>query len=169
MKQMILRLILGALVAAHPLAMASDEVSKPDAKAPPPNLTRLAWLAGNWRMEKGGRVSDEQWMAPGAGVMLGMARTIAKGRVVEHKFIQIREGPGGGLFYVAQPAGQKTATFQISSLMDTVVVFENPQQEFPQKISYTLQPDGSLLVALEGPGADGQVKRIEFSYQRVQP
>jgi hypothetical protein len=149
-----------------PVVLAGADQGKP---APPPSIARLAWLAGNWRTEKMGRVIDEQWMAPGAGVMLGMARTIAKGRVVEHEFIQIREGPGGGLFFVAQPAGQKTATFQLSSLTDAAVVFENPLQEFPRQISYRLQSDGSLLVALEGPGPEGQGKRIEFSYQRVQP
>ena len=30
----------------------------------------------------------------GGGVMLGMARTVAKGKVLEYEFVQIREGPG---------------------------------------------------------------------------
>ena len=150
------------------MALAADK-KKTDKPAPPPAITKLAWLAGNWRMEKSGRVIDEQWMAPAAGVMLGMGRTVAKGRVVEFEFLQIREGPGGELFYVAQPSGQKEAAFQILSLTETEAVFQNPQHDFPQKIIYTLQPDGSLLAAIEGPGADGQLKRIEYPYQRVGP
>jgi len=132
-------------------------------------VNQLGWLAGHWRMEKGGRVVDEQWMAPAAGVMLGMSRTIARGKVVQHEFTQIREGPGGTLYFIAMPSGQKEAAFQIVSLSATEVVFENPQHDFPQKISYTLQPDGALLAAIEGPGKDGQTRRIEFPYKRIQP
>jgi hypothetical protein len=145
------------------------QTKKPAKPAPALVIVKLAWLAGSWRMEKGGRVIDEQWMAPAAGVMLGMGRTLARGKVLEHEFLQIREGPGGALFYVAQPSGQKEAAFQLKSLTDTEVVFENPENDFPQSVSYALQPDGSLLAAIEGPGPDGQVKRIEFPYQRVQP
>ena len=152
-----------------PVLLAPAPGAVDQKKSPPPlAITKLAWLAGNWRMEKGGRVIDEQWMAPAAGVMLGMVRTIAKGRVVEHEFVQIREGPGGDLFYVSQPSGQKEATFQVAFLTSTTAVFENAQQDFPQKISYTLQPGGSLLAVNEGTGPDGQLKRVEFNFQRAQ-
>jgi len=120
-------------------------------------------------MEKSGRVIDEQWMAPAAGVMLGMGRTIAKDRVIEHEFMQIRVGPGGDLFYVAAPSGQETTTFQLKSLSDKEVVFENPNHDFPQRVMYTLRADGSVLAAVEGANPDGTVKRIEFPYQRIQP
>ncbi len=152
-----------------PVLLSAAEPKKPAKAPPPPAINKLAWLAGHWHLEKSGRVVDEQWMAPAAGVMLGMARTVVKGKVVEHEFIQIREGPGGDLFYVAQRSGQKEAAFQIKSLTDTEVVFDNPQQDFPQRITYTLKADGSLLAALEGPDPAGQGKRIEFSYQRMPP
>ena len=150
-----------------PGALGAADQKKPGKPAPSPAITRLAWLAGRWRMEKSGRVIDEQWMAPAAGVMLGMVRTVRKGKVVEHEFVQIREGPGGDLFYISQPSGQKEAAFQLTSLTDTEAVFENPQHDFPQKIICTLRADGTLLAASEGPGPDGQVKRIEYPYQRV--
>ena len=126
------------------------------------------WLAGSWRMEKAGRVIEEQWMAPAGGVMLGMGRTVAKGKVVDYEFTQIRVGPGGELFYIAQPSGQQVTTFKILSLSDNAVVFENKEHDFPQTVGYALQADGSLQAYIEGPAADGTTKRIEFSYQRVQ-
>jgi hypothetical protein len=132
-------------------------------------INQLEWLAGHWRMEKAGRVIDEQWMAPVGGLMLGMSRTVVRGKVSEHEFMQIREGPGGALFYIAQPSGQKEAAFQGVSLSGNAVIFENPQHDFPRRISYTLQPDGSLLASIEGPDANGQTRRIDFSYTRIQP
>ena len=157
-------LILGFV---FPGTLGAVDRRNPGQPAPPPAITKLAWLAGRWRLEQGGRVIDEQWMAPAAGVMLGMARTVVKGKVVEHEFVQIREGPGGDLFCIAQPSGQKEAAFQLKSLSDTEAVFENPQHDYPQKISYTLKADGSLLAALEGPGPDGQLKCVEHPYRRV--
>jgi hypothetical protein len=140
----------------------------PKKKAPPPPaIAKLAWLAGSWRLEKNSQVVDEQWMVPGGGVMLGMERTLEKGKVREFAFLQIREGPGGGLFFVLQVSGHKEAAFQSKSLTDTAVVFLNQLQDFPQTISYTLQPDGSVLAVEEGTGADSQAKRVEVVYHRI--
>jgi hypothetical protein len=150
-----------------PLALAAAD-PKP-ASSPTPKVEQVAWLAGQWRSEKAGRVIDEQWMTPGAGLMLGMARTIAKGKVIEFEFVQIREGPGGDLFYVAKPSGQAEAAFRMKSMEPTAIVFENTEHDFPQVIGYLLQPDGGLLAFVEGPKSDGTTKRIEYSYRRVAP
>ena len=152
-----------------PAAVLGADPKRSGQPAPAPAIAKLAWLAGSWRMEKNGRVVDEQWMAPAAGVMLGMSRTIAKGKVLGHEFMQIREGPGGMLFFIAQPAGQAEGTFQHVTLTEDEVVFENTRHDFPQRVSYARQPEGGLQAFIEGPAADGTTKRIEFSFVRVQP
>lgn len=145
-------------------ALPGEEASKAGA-----GVEALGWLAGHWRMEKAGRVIDEQWMAPAGGVMLGMSRTVAKGKVVEHEFIQLRTGPGGEVFYVALPSRQKEATFKASAVGPGRAVFENPEHDFPRRITYALQSDGALLATIEGPGADGATRKVEFAYRRVGP
>jgi hypothetical protein len=162
-----IRTLLGLLLL--PVVLLAADSPAPGQATAAVAINQLGWLAGHWRMEKGGRVADEQWMAPAAGVMLGMSRTIARGKVVEHEFIQIREGPGGALYFIAMPSGQKEAAFQIVSLSATAAVFENPEHDFPRKISYTLLADGSLLAAIEGPGKDGQTRRVEFPYKKIIP
>jgi hypothetical protein len=141
---------------------------KPGMPAPSAVVTQLGWLAGNWRLEKAGRVIDEHWMAPAGGVMLGMARTVSKGRVISSEFTQIREGPGGEMFFIAQPSGQKEAAFRLISIAETEVVFENKEHDFPQTVSYRLNSDGTMLAYIEGPGPNGSTKRIEFPYKRVE-
>ena len=149
-----------------PVLPAAD---KPKAAQPAPSVSivKLAWLAGHWRLEKGGRVIDEYWMAPAGGVMLGMGRTVSKGRELEHEFLQIREGPGGELYYVALPSGQKEASFKLVSLTAKEVVFENKEHDFPQTIGYSVGPDDTMLAYIEGPAPNGETKRIEFSYKKV--
>lgn len=141
------------------LAFAQDK--KPEAAS----VNTLGWLAGRWRLEKAGRVTDEQWMAPAGGVMLGMSRTVTKGKLTEQEFLQIREGPGGSLFYVAAPARQAEATFKLQSQAPNEIVFENKEHDFPQVIGYRLNPDGSLLAWIEGPRADGTTRRVEYAYR----
>lgn len=160
MNRMLFRLGLIALLLPALLG-AADSMPAPVA------IARLEWLAGSWRLEKAGRVIDEQWMSPAGGVMLGMARTVAKGRVLSHEFTQIREGPGGELFFIAQPSGQKEAAFKLRSLTQTGVVFENKEHDFPQTVSYNLRPDGTLFAYIEGPGPGGATKRIEYAYRRL--
>ncbi len=164
--RLVLRLVFLSLVAASGLLAADKKPAKP---APPPAITKITWLAGSWRQEKAGRVIEEQWMAPAGGVMLGMGRTVSKGRVVEYEFTQIREGPGGELYYIATPSGQKETTFRILTLADNAIVFENKEHDFPQTVGYTLQTDGTLLAYIEGPAPDGTTKRLEFTYARAQP
>lgn len=159
MKTGVLGLVLACLLTTTLVAQETTVLT--------PSLERLRWLAGDWRMERAGRVVDEHWMAPSGGVMLGMSRTVAKGKMVEYEFTQIREGPGGDLFYVAMPARQKEAAFKALSQTDTEIVFENKDHDFPQIIGYRLNSDGTVLAWIEGPRSDGTTRRVEYAYKRV--
>lgn len=106
-------------------------------------------------------------MTPAGGVLLGMARTVMKGRLVEHEFLQLREGPGGDIFLVMDGSGRKTATFKSVTVTATEIVLVNQLEDFPQTITYTLRGDGTLLVVQAGPGDVAQPRRIETVYQRV--
>ena len=154
------RRILGALAVAVFVLAAKKPVAKPGVDA-------LAWLAGRWEFEQSGRVVREEWMAPAGGTMLGMSRTVKAGKTLEYEFLQIREGPGGELFYVALPSRQQETAFQLKELTANSVVFKNLEHDFPQRISYTLQADGTLLAAIEGPNKDGTTRRIEFPYRKA--
>jgi uncharacterized protein DUF6265 len=139
------------------------------APAAKPTLQDFAWLAGHWRIEQDDRVIDEQWLAPAAGLMMGMARTVQAGKVREYEFTLLRQEANGDILYVASPSKQSEAAFKLTSLRNGEAVFENPQHDFPKKIVYARQPDGSLLAAIEGPGRDGKLRRVEYPYKRVKP
>lgn len=134
-----------------------------------PTLQDFAWLAGQWRIEQADRQVDEHWMAPAGGLMMGMARNIHGGKVREYEFTLLRQEPNGDIVYVASPSRQTETSFKLTSLRDGEAVFENPQHDFPKKIVYARQPDGSLLAAIEGPGRDGKPRRVEYPFKRVTP
>jgi hypothetical protein len=148
------------------LLSASAHAQAPAAK---PTLQDFAWLAGHWRIEQADRQVDEQWMAPAGGLMMGMARNVQGGKVREYEFTLLRQEPNGDIFYVASPSKQSETSFKLTSLAGGAAMFENPQHDFPKKIVYARQADGSLLAAIEGPGRDGKPRRVEYPFKRVTP
>lgn len=129
-------------------------------------VAELGWLAGCWQSQDGEAGSGEQWMAPAGGTMLGMSRTVEKGRTVEHEFMQIRRGPDGRLAFIAQPTGQGTTVFPILRLDEKEAVFENPQHDFPQRVIYARDGETRLRVRIEGV-QEGAQRSIEFPLRRI--
>ena len=156
-----LSLLLGVIVLA-----TSAHAQTPAAR---PTLQDFAWLAGHWRIEEADRLVDEQWMAPAGGLMMGMARNVQGGKVREYEFTLLRQEANGDIFYVASPSKQTETSFKLTSLRSGEAVFENPEHDFPKKVIYAKQADGSLLAAIEGPGRDGKPRRVEYPFKRVTP
>ena len=120
-----------------------------------PQVKDLAWLSGCWQMERApGRISYEQWTYP-AGIMIGMAYTMRDGKMVDHEFLRLIERDGD-VHYVATPYGQKETEFKLTSHKDGVAVFENPEHDFPQKITYTR---GASVITARVEGKDGEKMR----------
>ena len=126
----------------------------------------FAWLAGRWEFERAGRVVREEWMAPAGGTMLGVSRTVKEGRTVEFEFMRLAVSADGQMVFTAWPGGQGKTEFQCSASSATSFTVENKQNDFPQRVSYALQPDGSLLAWIEGE-ISGKTRRVEFPYRRV--
>jgi len=134
------------------------------AQNPSPEMAKLAWISGCWKGE-GQIQTEEQWTKLAAGSMIGMGRTIANGKTVFHEFLQIRDR-ADGVFYIAQPNGGAAVPFKLVKVNDNEALFENPQHDFPQRILYQRQNDGSLLAAIEGQ-ENGKPKRVDFTMKRV--
>jgi hypothetical protein len=149
------------LLACAGAPAAAARAGDPDLAA---GLAELAWLAGCWEGTHDERRFEEVWLAPDAGTMIGMGRTVADGRTIAHEFLQIRS-EGDRLVDIALPSGQAEMIFTAVAISADRIVFENPDHDFPQRIAYQHESDGSLLAWIEGE-RDGQRRRIEFSMQR---
>ena len=138
-----------------------------DAPAPAPAVTtvqELAWLAGCWSVEGGEPGSEEHWLAPAGGTLLGVSRTVRGGETVAHELMQIRERAPGDIVFVAHPSGQAETTFRLVSTDPRALVFENPEHDFPQRVLYRLDGD-RLLARIEGTEG-GEAKGFDFPMRR---
>ena len=151
-----MRLILAAILAAA-------VVTTPFAQTPP-RASDLAFLAGCWTLERGGRTVEEHWLAPSGGSLLGVGRTVGGGKTLEFEFLHIRE-EGDGLIYIAKPSNQPEASFRLTAHSGDSVTFENPTHDFPQRISYRRSGD-ALFARTEGT-TNGRTRGVDFPYTRT--
>lgn len=130
-----------------------------------PALTDLAWMAGAWQTEPGGRRQiEEHWTAAAGATMLGMSRTVAGEKTVEFEYLRI-EQRADGIYYVAHPQARCPGTdFKLTRATANEAVFENPLHDFPKRIIYRKTADDSLTASIDG--GEG-TKTISFAYRRM--
>ena len=129
-------------------------------------VSKLAWISGCWqRTARNGQLIDEQWMSPKGESMLGMSRTVRGDSLIEYEQLRIGARAGHAVYFAA-PSGQKPAEFTAASVSDTLVVFENPQHDFPQRILYRKRGADSLIARIEGT-MNGNARGVDFPYAKA--
>lgn len=125
------------------------------------NYDKLSWLIGTWNRTNGrpGRTTTEKWEVAGNYVMKGTGITL-KGQdtaFVEKIKIIIKDH---NIYYVADvPGNAGEVFFKFTAIGNNSFTCEDPQHDFPKKITYTLE--GTTLKATIS--ADG--KAIEYLFQ----
>lgn len=150
-----LKILTAVLVLGSSLVMGEGKVQ----------IESLAWMAGCWKGNVGGGIWREHWMAPEGGTMLSMSRYIKEGKTAFTEFTRIEERDGG-LVFIAVPIDQPKVEFKLTRSQKTEAVFENPEHDFPKKITYRKEPRGTLHARTEGL-VDGKPYQVEFHFSPV--
>lgn len=155
MRRWIIRLQVALLLAAA-AARAAER---------PPALSDLAWMAGSWASDSAGVREEEHWMAPAGGVMVGMHRDVRGGKARSFEFFRIAE-TDSGIFYLSQPEGRPVTPFALKEAGARHVVFENAAHDYPQRVIYRLDGDGSLRARIEGT-IRGRARATDWRWTRA--
>jgi hypothetical protein len=158
--------------AAPPPAAPGDAAPPPTPAAPPPavpssaeTFAGLAFMAGCWEGEQEGVRSEECWLAPANGLMVGMHRDLFKSGKAFFEFLRIEAGPEG-IAYLASPAGAPATAFRLAAAAPGRVEFANPQHDYPQRIIYQADGIDRIKARVEGPGAGGTTRFEEWTWTR---
>ncbi|MEM7048320.1 MAG: DUF6265 family protein [Acidobacteriota bacterium] len=143
-------LMLGTLVSALALAVpqaAGGEAA--DGAEEAVSIDRLSFMAGCWEGDLGGGASiRETFTAPKGGAMFGNSQVVAGGATQFFEFIRV-EQTADGIAYRPYPASKETVAFPLARSSATEAVFENPEHDYPQRVSYRLIDDDQLVAQIE--------------------
>ena len=104
-------------------------------------------------------------MRPEGGLMIGGSRTVVRDVAREFEHLRLEATPAA-LTYVAQPGGRAATRFRASLVSDTLLVFEDPTHDFPQRIRYRRIRADSLEARVEG-GEGATARGFDFPMRRV--
>ena len=142
---LMIRLALASLVLlGSPIAaLAQDDVDS------------AVWLSGCWVASAGDVRSEEVWMEPEGGLMVGMARTVRGGVATGYEYLLLQR-KDGHLTYSAYPSRQDPTDFQATEVSTQRLRFENPQHDFPRAIEYERTSPDSLTAKVYGEIGSGE-------------
>jgi hypothetical protein len=132
------------------------------------SISRLAWLAGSWKHETARMAFEEKWVKLSDTLFRGESTTVS---LPDRKTIAseslILADMGGEIFYIARPSQNPLpVAFKLVRADDGSATFENPKHDFPTRITYTRNPDGSLDARVEGV-ENGKQRAIRFHFVRT--
>jgi hypothetical protein len=131
-------------------------------------LEQLSWLLGKWQMEIPDGIVTEEWQKPSDTQWQGISYLITtSGDTPFYENIKLNYS-NDTLYYLPTIIGQnndREVSFTEKSLSDSIIVFENLQHDFPQRIIYKRLSDTSIVASVEGT-QNGQQRKEEFAYVR---
>ncbi len=137
-----------------------------------PSIGSLQFLEGSWETDPGkakdAPVSEETWIAPRGGTMLGVNRVTKAGRTVFWEQLRIEEREDG-VYYVADPMGKGEVAFRLTKLGTNFAQFENPEHDWPQHIAYGLTDIEGQLSAVVSGTAQGVDRTETWTFLRRTP
>ena len=113
---------------------------------------RPFWLSGHWVHEDKdkGSWTEESWLWRG-GMLVGVSMTGSAGVTKSYEYMRIDTDKEGRTTFWASPRGRTPVPFKMVSLSAAEVVFENPANDYPTRITYR-RSDDLLVATISGPG-----------------
>jgi hypothetical protein len=161
-------LLAGLILVPTTTRAQSPESPQPGREEKRPKLKyklndKLKFMAGCWvgQIDKDTEV-EEIWNNPTENLMTGTTRYISHNRATSFEFSRI-EAQDSTVVFAASTEGKPFDEYNLKTLIDEYVVFENLKKTFPQRIIYRLASDGSLIPRNEG---EGQTS-VEVRFKKV--
>jgi CubicO group peptidase (beta-lactamase class C family) len=135
---------------------------------PKVTVNDLSWLMGTWKHETATSTTFESWRKASDKTLEGESWRVNKAtqQKVFGESILLAE-MGDGVFYLPKTSDNPLpVAFKLNTSNAKEIVFENPQHDFPQKITYKLNADGTVTALVTGI-EKGQARKLEFKYVKA--
>jgi hypothetical protein len=168
MKYLLIVITTAALLTGCSDTPTHSEATNTAEVVPPSRLSRLGWMLGEWQAEMPEGVFTEKWQKETDTSYSGEGVLIARnGEVLFTEQLRV-EQRDGVIWYMPTIASQnngKPVLFKEKTFTDEEIVFENPEHDFPQRITYRKPTDNTLYARVEGK-QKGKDAVEEFNFKR---
>jgi hypothetical protein len=163
--------LLGILFFAMAIMVSckNTNVDKASESATNQRIEKANWLIGTWQNNSQTEKTIEIWKKENDSTYLGKSYSLHNADTISSERIRLEEH-GDKCFYIPVVKNQnkgEVVKFTLTSMDANQLVFENPEHDFPQKISYTLMTNDSLFAEISGT-YKGQQESKRYPMHRVQ-
>jgi hypothetical protein len=100
-------------------------------------------MTGCWKLIDGDHWTQECWMEPKAGLMLGASREGTGAKLKSWEQMRVELSADGKVTLFASPHGREAVPFEGRVISTNAIEFANASHDYPQRIRYELK-DGRL-------------------------
>lgn len=132
-------------------------------------LAYASWLIGRWENNSAQGNYTETWEVENDSAYKGASYFVIANDTVSDEKLSLAQR-GEALLYiptVKDQNGGDPVEFSMTSASDHVLVFENPQHDFPQKITYTKISNDSMVAEISGT-MNGKANAQQFPMKRAE-
>ncbi|MFT3749096.1 MAG: DUF6265 family protein [Agriterribacter sp.] len=132
------------------------------------DIKKAAWIIGTWENKTSGGPVYETWNKIKDSEFGGRSYMVKETDTIVFENIRLVQEQNG-LFYIPIVKNQNDGLpvrFAATTITETQLVFENPQHDFPQTISYTRIGADTLVAEISGIKS-GQQRRQAFPMKRI--
>ena len=114
-------------------------------------IEKANWLLGNWGNTSPQGTLTENWQKINDSVYNGESFFVIEKDTVFSEYIALEEA-NGKLTYIVSVAEEnnKPVRFEMTSITNNQIIFENPEHDFPTKIVYNNVTNDSLVAEISG-------------------
>ena len=126
-------------------------------------IEKANWLIGDWQNESDNGILSETWYKLDDSTLVGKSYFVAGSDTFSSEIIRLEQRKGK-LSYIPTVQGQNNGQavyFTLTISTDSLLGFENPEHDFPQKITYANIGNDSLVAEISAI-VDGKLKSKTF-------
>jgi len=129
-----------------------QQKAEPKAAGSSPNPENFDWLLGKWKRlnENARKETFEHWQKIRAVEYAGIGFSMQDGDTIAQEILRLRKADGQWDLIVTLSAGQEPVTFRVTRYGEHTFTCENPENDFPQKITYW-EAEGKLRASVSNP------------------
>jgi hypothetical protein len=159
--------------AQTPVTSGPPATPAPTQKVSAAKLSDFEWLEGRWRGEWGPRVAEQVWLAPKAGLMVGIFRLTEADKPLVIELFTLVQKPDAINFYLRHftsalvPWEKSDATIlSLANADGKKIDFENAANGMPKRAILTRIDADTYISRSEIVPQKGDVQVIEITYHR---